>query len=156
MYHGDTPCTRAAAWPVFAQRTHKHRPQARKRWVQAEDTEKTMKLIEQKCRPIKAGAPPLSRKEAEDLLLQIPAWSLDKGELHREFKFRDFRQAIDFVNKVAEIANTEDHHPDILISYNKVRIILSTHKIVGLSLNDFIVAAKINLVPGNQISEKAA
>ncbi len=115
-----------------------------------------MKLVEQNCRPIKTGTTPLNRTEAEDLLRQISAWTLAEGELVREFKFADFRRAIDFVNEVAAIANTEDHHPDILISYNKVRIILSTHKIVGLSLNDFIVAAKIDLALESLLSEKAA
>ncbi len=115
-----------------------------------------MKLTEQNCRPVKAGTTPLGKKEAEDLLSQIPAWTLGEGEIIREYKFADFRRAIDFVNEVAAIANTEDHHPDILISYNKVRIILSTHKIVGLSLNDFIVAAKIDLALESRLSEKAA
>ncbi len=115
-----------------------------------------MKLMEQKCQPIKAGTPPLSGKEAEALLLQIPAWSLTDRELVREFKFRDFRQAMGFVNLIAGIANEEDHHPDIFISYNKVRITLSTHKISGLSTNDFIVAAKIDSKAEQPINEKAA
>ncbi len=115
-----------------------------------------MKLAEQKCQPIKSGTPPLSRKEAEALLLQIPSWSLTDRELGREFKFRDFRQAMGFVNLIAGIANEEDHHPDIFISYNKVRITLSTHKINGLSMNDFIVAAKTDLKAEQQSSEKAA
>ncbi len=66
-------------------------------------------------------------------------------EIKREFRFKDFRQAMEFVNSVAAIANEQDHHPDIFISYNKVQLTLSTHKIGGLSLNDFIVAAKIDL-----------
>ncbi len=115
-----------------------------------------MKLAEMKSQPIKAGAAPLSRKEAEALLLQVPAWSLNERELSREFKFKDFRGAMDFVNLVAGIANDEDHHPDILISYNRVRITLSTHKINGLSMNDFIVAAKTDVKAEQHISEKAA
>ncbi len=115
-----------------------------------------MKLAEQKCQPVKADTLPLSVKESEALLLQIPAWSLAEGELQREFKFRDFRKAMDFVNVIAGIANEEDHHPDIFISYNKVGITLSTHKINGLSMNDFIVAAKIDRKAEQPISEKAA
>ncbi len=115
-----------------------------------------MKLVEQKCEPIKTGTAPLSREEAESLLLQIPAWSLGAGEIVREFKFTDFRQAMDFANRVAAVANEQDHHPDIHISYNKVRLTLSTHKIGGLSMNDFIVAAKTDLLAGQQRSEKAA
>ncbi len=115
-----------------------------------------MKLSEQKCQTIQSGTPPLPVKAAEALLLHIPGWSMDKGELRREYKFRDFRQAMDFVNRVAGIANEEDHHPDIFISYNKVRITLSTHKINGLSMNDFIVAAKTDLKAEDYINEKAA
>ncbi len=105
-----------------------------------------MKLSEQTCRPIKAGDVPLSRKEAEDLLREIPKWALDEKTIGREFRFKDFRQAMDFVNKVAALANEQDHHPDIYIYYNKVQLTFSTHKIGGLSKNDFIVAAKIDLL----------
>jgi 4a-hydroxytetrahydrobiopterin dehydratase len=68
----------------------------------------------------------------------------------------DFRQAMDFVNSVAAIANEQDHHPDVFISYNKVQFTLSTHKIGGLSLNDFIVAAKIDLAADQQRIGQAA
>lgn len=115
-----------------------------------------MKLTEQKSKPIQAGAVPLSRKEAEALLPQVPAWTLEEKSIIREFRFKDFHQAMDFVNRAAAIANEEDHHPDIFISYNKVKMILSTHKIGGLSMNDFIVAAKIDLSANQQRSEKAA
>ncbi len=115
-----------------------------------------MKLVELKCQPVKAGTLPLTRKDAEPLMLQIPSWSLDDGEIWRDFKFKDFRQAMDFVNAVAGIANGEDHHPDIFISYNRVRITLSTHKINGLSMNDFIVAAKTDAAAQQYLSEKAA
>ena len=105
-----------------------------------------MKLAEQACKPVRTGTASLSRKEAETLLLQAPTWSLGEKEITKEFRFGDFRQAVDFVNNVASIANDQDHHPDIFISYNKVRLTLSTHKIGGLSMNDFIVAAKIDLL----------
>ena len=105
-----------------------------------------MKLAEQACKPVQSGTAPLSRREAEALLLQVPTWSLGGEEIRREFRFKDFRQAMDFVHGVASIANDQDHHPDIFISYNTVRLTLSTHKIGGLSLNDFIVAAKIDLL----------
>jgi 4a-hydroxytetrahydrobiopterin dehydratase len=74
----------------------------------------------------------------------------------REFRFRDFRQAMDFVNSIAAIANEQDHHPDIFISYNKVQLTLSTHKIGGLSLNDFIMAAKIDRAADRQRIGQAA
>jgi 4a-hydroxytetrahydrobiopterin dehydratase len=107
-----------------------------------------MELSQQKCVPCEVGARPLAREEAEKLLAEAPQWTLqeDGKAITREFQLKDFRAAIDFVNKVAEIAEAEGHHPDIYIYYNKVILILSTHKIGGLSLNDFILAAKINKV----------
>ncbi|MDO8684964.1 MAG: 4a-hydroxytetrahydrobiopterin dehydratase [Armatimonadota bacterium] len=107
-----------------------------------------MELVEQKCEPCRAGTPALSREEAEELLEEVPMWTLKDDSIEREFRFNDFREAIGFVNKVAEIAEAEDHHPDIHIHYNKVRLELSTHKIGGLSNNDFILAAKIDKVAG--------
>jgi len=114
-----------------------------------------MKLTEQKAKTIAKGTAPLSKKEAEELLRDIPLWCPGEGYIEREFRFADFRGAMEFVNKVAAIANEEDHHPDIFISYGKVRLILSTHKINGLSLNDFIVAAKIDLVDQNRVGKAA-
>ena len=105
-----------------------------------------MKLAQMTCNPIKKDTPPLSRTEIEALMPQIAAWSLGDAELKREFRFKDFRETMSFVNKVAEVANEQDHHPDIFISYNAVQLTLSTHKIAGLSWNDFILAAKINLL----------
>jgi 4a-hydroxytetrahydrobiopterin dehydratase len=105
-----------------------------------------MKLSEQSCRPVKAGDPALSGKEVKDRMSEIPQWSLADNALQREFRFKDFRKSMEFVNAVAGVANEQDHHPDIYISYNKVRLALTTHKIGGLSLNDFIVAAKIDLL----------
>jgi 4a-hydroxytetrahydrobiopterin dehydratase len=101
-------------------------------------------LTEQKCRPCQAGEPPLSAAEAKELAREAPAWSLTEKAIEREFKFKDFREAMGFVNKVADIAEDEGHHPDIRISWNRVKLTLTTHKIGGLSRNDFIVAAKVD------------
>lgn len=103
-----------------------------------------MDLTQQKCVPCHGGVPPLSREEAEELVKQTPQWTLKDGAIEREFKFKDFRAAIAFVNQVAEVAEADDHHPDIHIFYSKVRLVLSTHAIGGLSTNDFIVAAKVD------------
>lgn len=79
-------------------------------------------------------------------LLKAP-WQVEDGKkIEKKFKFKDFKEAMSFVNKVAELAETEGHHPDIEISYNKVQIELTTHAIGGLSTNDFIVASKIELL----------
>jgi 4a-hydroxytetrahydrobiopterin dehydratase len=102
-------------------------------------------LAEKKCVPCEGGTPPLTEQQAESLLAQLKeGWELQEGKLARQFKFRDFREAMAFVNKVAEIAEAEGHHPDIAISYNRVRLTLFTHAIKGLSDNDFIVAAKVD------------
>ncbi len=103
-----------------------------------------MKLREQNCEPCHSGTLPLSYQDAAALVQEIPQWKLRDNSIEREFKFRDFKEAMDFVNRVAKAANEEDHHPDIHIFYNKVRLELSTHKIRGLSKNDFILAAKID------------
>jgi 4a-hydroxytetrahydrobiopterin dehydratase len=88
----------------------------------------------------------LTEEEARGLLEAAPLWSLqEKGtRLSRRFEFRDFLQAMEFVNRVARIAEEEGHHPDIAIHWNKVDLLLWTHKIGGLHENDFILAAKID------------
>lgn len=103
-----------------------------------------MKLSEEKCAPVEKGQPPLSGGQATGLSKQVPDWSLKDEVLERDFRFKGFDEAMEFVNKVAAIAASEDHHPDICVSYNKVSLKLTTHKIGGLSKNDFIVAAKID------------
>ncbi len=107
-----------------------------------------MDLGQKKCIPCEVGGPPLPVQEAERLLEQIKGWTLWPGAraISKEFKFRDFKTAFDFVTKVAEIAESEGHHPDIALSWGRVEIELSTHAVQGLSENDFIVAAKIDAV----------
>ena len=89
---------------------------------------------------------PLSEEEIKRFLPQVSRWEvLDNRKILREFIFGDFKFAMEFVNKVADLAENEGHHPDILIhGWNKVRMELFTHAIGGLSENDFILAAKIN------------
>ncbi len=82
--------------------------------------------------------------EIKEALKKIPEWELEKKTIERTFEFDDFTQAIDFLNQVAEIAEEEEHHPDIDVRYNKVRIILSTHSEGGLTENDFNMAERID------------
>ena len=105
-----------------------------------------MDLINQKCVPCEGGVPSLKRAEIEKYLAQLKGgWEvLEDKKIVKEFKFKDFKGAMSFVNKVADIANKDDHHPDITIHYSKVEILLWTHAIGGLSENDFIIAAKID------------
>jgi 4a-hydroxytetrahydrobiopterin dehydratase len=100
-------------------------------------------LVHKHCVPCEAGTPPLTAAEAEVLMEQVPGWQLEDNKLTRRFKFRDFKEAMAFVNRVAGLAEEEGHHPDIYISWNRVRLDLTTHAIKGLSENDFIMAAKI-------------
>jgi 4a-hydroxytetrahydrobiopterin dehydratase len=110
-------------------------------------TQTTQRLAEMKCAPCEGGVPPLTEQQARTYLEQLDeAWQLEEGNLVRRFRFRNFRDAMAFVNKVAEIAESEGHHPDISISYNRVRLSLFTHAIHGLSDNDFILAANIDLL----------
>ena len=103
-----------------------------------------MKLKQKNCKPCEGGTLPLADADANNLLTQIPSWTIKEGRVFKQFKFKDFKEAMLFVNKVADIAEQEGHHPDISISWNKVNIELCTHAINGLSENDFIVAAKID------------
>lgn len=101
-------------------------------------------LTKKKCEPCEGGVPPMPDDKAEEMLKQTPDWEKEGKKIQREFKFKDFVEAMKFVNKVADLAESEDHHPDIHIYWNKVQLVLWTHAIDGLSENDFIVAAKVN------------
>jgi 4a-hydroxytetrahydrobiopterin dehydratase len=104
-----------------------------------------MDLAQKHCIPCEAGTPPMDASAVAERAREVPEWSVvENKKLLREFKFKDFVEAMKFVNGVAEIANAEGHHPDIYIFYNLVRLELSTHAIGGLSDNDFILAAKVN------------
>jgi 4a-hydroxytetrahydrobiopterin dehydratase len=106
-----------------------------------------MDLLKRKCKPCEdKNLKPMSKADAQDFLDEVPTWTLnDKAEkISKEFKFSDFIGAINFVERVADVAEMEGHHPDIHIHYNKVLLELWTHNIGGLSENDFIVAAKID------------
>jgi 4a-hydroxytetrahydrobiopterin dehydratase len=85
----------------------------------------------------------LKAQDIKEWLKKLPEWELEKKHIERTFEFDDFSQAVEFVNGVAEIAEEEDHHPDIDLRYNKVRIALSTHSEGGLTEVDFEVAEKI-------------
>ena len=103
-------------------------------------------LTGKKCVPCEGGVPPLSREQIEPLAAETPEWQITgTTQIERDFSFKNFRQAMVFVNAVAALAEDEGHHPDILVhNWKYVRCMLSTHAIGGLSENDFIVAAKID------------
>jgi 4a-hydroxytetrahydrobiopterin dehydratase len=106
-------------------------------------------LVKKKCVACETGdAQPVNKEEAEVMVKQTPGWSVsdDAKWLKREFKFKDFAQALAFTDKVGAIAESEGHHPDIETGWGYVRIKLTTHAINGLFENDFIVAAKVNQI----------
>ena len=99
----------------------------------------------QECEELTAGSPALLRDESEKLLKELNAnWSLSEDEksISRSFQFKNFYQTMAFTNQVAMIAHEQDHHPEMSISYNRCRVEYSPHSVNGLSLNDFICAAK--------------
>ena len=105
-------------------------------------------LAQKKCVACEGTTAPFNREEAEVLLKQLKSWILsgDARWLSKEFKFKNFKEALEFTDKVGAIAEEEGHHPDIQLSWGKVIIELTTHAIKGLSENDFILAAKIDLL----------
>lgn len=106
----------------------------------------TTDLAKKKCVACEGGVAPLNRVEAEVLLQQLRGWTLadDAKTISKTFAFKNFAEALAFVNKVGAIAEAEGHHPDIELSWGKAAIALTTHAIGGLSENDFILAAKVD------------
>ena len=102
-------------------------------------------LSEKECVPCRGGAPPLAAAEIERLLPEIPDWKvIGNHHLSRNYQFPDFRAALDFVNRVGDIAETEGHHPDISFGWGRAELTILTHAIDGLTESDFILAAKID------------
>src|SRR5262245_44115240 len=103
-----------------------------------------MTLAQKKCIPCENGALPLSKEAAEEYLRQVAGWAIsqDGKKISKEFKLKNFIDAMDLATKITPIAEAENHHPDLFIGWGKVRVELSTHSIGGLSENDFILAAK--------------
>lgn len=109
-----------------------------------------MDLLQKKCVPCKEGTPPLSRDEADKLLGQLDGWELLEEEemlkIRKKFKFDTYMEGINFVSKIATVAEEQDHHPDLEVGWRKVTVNFCTHNIGGLSQNDFVMAAKIDIL----------
>lgn len=103
-----------------------------------------MELSEKKCKACEGWEKPFTKAEAEKYLNQVNNWRLSDNQIEKEFRFKNFKEGLEFVNKVGNIAEEEGHHPDVYLSYRKVIIKLTTHAIKGLSESDFILAAKID------------
>ena len=101
-------------------------------------------LLTMKCKALKGPEHALARAQIDTLLPQLPGWTLgpDGAHLRKNFSFRDFSQALAFVNALGWIAERENHHPDLELGWGRCQVRFSTHDVGGISLNDFICAAK--------------
>ena len=110
----------------------------------------TQTFLEKKCQPCEGKEAPLKKQEAQENLKQVPGWEMtaDGKGIYRNFVLKNFMAGVRFMSHIADVAERENHHPDLhLTCYRKLKIDLSTHAIGGLSENDFILAAKINELP---------
>jgi 4a-hydroxytetrahydrobiopterin dehydratase len=109
-------------------------------------------LVEKSCTPCRGGMPPLSREAAEGYRRQAPDWSLldEASRIERTYRFKNFDEAFGFVERAAALAEAEMHHPDICFGWGYATVSLRTKKIKGLHENDFIMAAKLDRIAGDQ------
>ena len=108
----------------------------------------TSDLAAKECIPCKGGVPPLKEQALADLAARLGGgWQVvEEHHLEKEYKFKNFREALDFTNRVGELAETVKHHPDIYLAYGKVKLTIWTHKINGLTESDFVFAAKADRI----------
>ncbi|MDL1873420.1 4a-hydroxytetrahydrobiopterin dehydratase [Deltaproteobacteria bacterium PRO3] len=104
-------------------------------------------LLKKKCVPCEGGIPKLEGPVLQMMLQEVSGWELRGDRIHKDFRFKNFLQAMDFVNAMARLAEDEGHHPDFCVHYREVAVTIWTHAIGGLSENDFILAAKIDALP---------
>ena len=106
----------------------------------------TKELKHQKCQACSGNTPKFDEKQISDNLSKLNSWSVNDEQkmIYKKFNFKTFKQALNFTNKVGEIADLEGHHPDISLGWGYSLVMLHTHAIQGLSINDFIIAAKID------------
>lgn len=101
-------------------------------------------LARKKCKPCEGGVAPLTPEQIRPMLKGLDGWALADGAIAKTYEFRNYFETMAFVNAAAWISHREDHHPDMLVGYNKCRVAYVTHAIGGLSENDFICAAKLD------------
>lgn len=102
-------------------------------------------LSSRECVPCKGGVPPMSGSDIATYITQLDGWEVaEEHHLKKLYKFRDFREALDFVKRVGELSEAQGHHPDICFAWGRAEITIWTHKIDGLTESDFVLAAKID------------
>ena len=102
-------------------------------------------LAERQCVPCRGGVPPMKGEQINEMSSQLPDWQvINEHHLQRSYRFKDFRETLDLVNRVGELAEEQGHHPDICFGWGKADITIWTHKIDGLTESDFVLAAKID------------
>ena len=117
-----------------------------------------MDFTKKNCVPCEGGVPKKTASEVEAALPSLGGWEARERatQLHKHYRFKDFREAMRFVNALADLAEAEGHHPDFTVHYNTVDVTLWTHSIGGISENDFIVAAKLDTLPASRGSGAGA
>lgn len=104
-------------------------------------------LLTQKCKPLEGGQP-MGPSEIEAHLRQSDGWTLTDGAIEKTYTFKNYHETMAFVNALAWIAHAEDHHPDLLVKYSSCQVRFNTHSVSGISINDFICAAKADALLG--------
>ena len=100
-------------------------------------------LATRHCRPLE-GHPPMTPAEIDARLRDAPGWTLREGAIEKSYLFPDYHRTMAFVNALAWIAHAEDHHPDLAVGYGRCTVRFNTHSVGGISINDFICAAKVD------------
>jgi 4a-hydroxytetrahydrobiopterin dehydratase len=106
-----------------------------------------MDLTDKRCIPCEKGGQKLEPPRILELLRAVPGWNVKDDQLRKSLQFKDFVTAMEFLNRVADLAEKEGHHPDFCVHYSRVDFTIFTHVVGGLSENDFILAAKIDKLP---------
>jgi len=103
-------------------------------------------LAQQHCKPLKGKEHQVSGTQAKELIAALPGWNLGEDHIHKQFRFADFLHALAFVNALGFIAEQQNHHPDLELGWGRCVVKFSTHDVGGLSMNDFICAAKVEVL----------
>jgi 4a-hydroxytetrahydrobiopterin dehydratase len=102
-------------------------------------------LASRDCVPCQGGVPPLDKREIKDLIKELNGWEVvENHHLRKAFEFEDFRESLNFVNRIGELAESAGHHPDIFFGWGHAEVSIWTHKIDGLTESDFVLAARID------------